>query len=205
MNMDLLPSRHLQNCHPEVAAATEGPAVVASAIKLSTANMEQKQVLRSPRRPQDDKKNLDSRKCTPEGVLHPVPATEASLEGQKGGSFRHDQGRALTRCFLSLIILVALSATALAQSITGTVTNATTGKPAAGDDVSLLSLSQGMDEIGSTKSDAQGKFSFPAPKDQAPHMVRVTHGGVNYFPAGGPIMPGATTAEVTVYDTAKES
>ncbi len=61
-----------------------------------------------------------------------------------------------------------------------------------------------MDEIGSTKSDAQGKFSFPAPKDQAPHMVRVTHGGVNYFPAGGPIMPGATTAEVTVYDTAKK-
>ena len=179
MNMDLLPSRHLQNCHPEVAAATEGPAVVASAIKLSTANMEQKQVLRSPRRPQDDKKN-------------------------EGGLGRHDLSRALTRCFLSLIILVALSATALAQSITGTVTNATTGKPAAGDDVSLLSLSQGMDEIGSTKSDAQGKFSFPAPKDQAPHMVRVTHGGVNYFPAGGPIMPGATTAEVTVYDTAKK-
>jgi hypothetical protein len=61
-----------------------------------------------------------------------------------------------------------------------------------------------MEEIGSTKSDAQGKFSFPAPKDQAPHMVRVTHGGVNYFPQGGPIMPGATTAEVTVYDTAKK-
>ncbi len=93
---------------------------------------------------------------------------------------------------------------ALAQSITGTVTNGTTGKAAAGDDVSLLSLSQGMQEIGSTKSDAQGKFSFPAPADRAPHMVRVTHGGVNYFPQGGPIMPGATTAEVTVYDTAKK-
>ena len=35
-------------------------------------------------------------------------------------------------------------------------------------------------------------------------MVRVTHGGVNYFPQGGPIMPGATTAAVTVYDTAKK-
>ncbi len=93
---------------------------------------------------------------------------------------------------------------ALAQSITGTVTNGTTGKPAAGDDVTLIALSQGMQEIGSTKSDAQGKFSFPAPKDQAPHMVRVTHGGVNYFPKGGPIMPGATTAAVTVYDTAKK-
>lgn len=101
-------------------------------------------------------------------------------------------------------VLLLFSSFALAQSITGTVTNGTTGKPAAGDDVTLLSLSQGMQEIGSTKSDTQGKFSFPAPADRAPHMVRVTHGGVNYFPQGGPIMPGATTAEVTVYDTAKK-
>ncbi len=104
-----------------------------------------------------------------------------------------------------LLLVLMLSGTfAFAQSITGTVTNGTTGKPAAGDDVTLISLSQGMQEIGSTKSDAQGKFSFPAPKDQVPHMVRVTHGGVNYFPQGGPIMPGATTAAVTVYDTAKK-
>ncbi len=133
-----------------------------------------------------------------------VPPAKAGSGGQKGALCRHDQGRALTRCFLLLITLVALSAIALGQSITGTVTNGTTGKPAAGADVSLLSLSQGMDEIGSTKADAQGKFSFPAPTDQAPHMVRVTHGGVNYFPKGGPLMPGKTTAEVTVYDSAKK-
>ena len=47
-----------------------------------------------------------------------------------------------------------------AQNITGTVTNATTGKPSAGDEVTLLSLSQGMQEVGSTKSDASGRFSF---------------------------------------------
>ena len=85
------------------------------------------------------------------------------------------------------------------------VTNGTTGKPAAGDEVTLLSLSQGMQEVGSTKTDAQGRFSLAAPAEQGlPHMVRVTHGGVNYFPQGGPLMPGATTAEVTVYDTAKK-
>jgi hypothetical protein len=106
--------------------------------------------------------------------------------------------------FTALFFVLLFGTFALAQSITGTVTNGTTGKPAAGDDVTLLALSQGMQEIGSTKSDAQGKFSFPAPKEQAPHMVRVTHGGVKYFPQGGPIMPGATTAEVTVYDTAKK-
>ena len=35
-------------------------------------------------------------------------------------------------------------------------------------------------------------------------MVRVTHSGVSYFPSGGPLMPGKTTAELTVYDTAKK-
>ena len=103
------------------------------------------------------------------------------------------------------IVIAALSVAAAAQNITGTVTNGTTGKPAAGDEVTLLSLSQGMEEVGSTKTDAQGKFSMAAPADQgAPHMVRVTHGGVSYFPQGGPLMPGKTTAEVTVFDTAKK-
>ena len=111
---------------------------------------------------------------------------------------------ALTRDLLNCVVPVFSASFAFAQSITGTVTNGTTGKPAAGDDVTLLALSQGMQEIGSTKSDAQGKFSFPAPADRAPHMVRVTHGGVNYFPQGGPLMPGSTTAEITVYDTAQK-
>ena len=100
--------------------------------------------------------------------------------------------------------LLLASIAAAAQNITGTVTNGTTGKPAAGEEVSLLSLSQGMQEIGSTRTDAQGHFSFPAPKDQAPHMVRVTHEGVGYFPQSGPLMPGTTTAELTIFDSAKK-
>ena len=35
-------------------------------------------------------------------------------------------------------------------------------------------------------------------------MVRVNHQGVGYFPQGGPLMPGSTTAELTVYDSAKK-
>ena len=101
------------------------------------------------------------------------------------------------------LCLLLTSDIAAAQNITGRVTNGTTGKPSAGDDVSLLSLSQGMQEIGSTKTDAQGRFSFPAPSDtQAPHMVRVTHQGVSYFPQGGPLMPGSTSVDLTVYDAA---
>ena len=62
-----------------------------------------------------------------------------------------------------------------------------------------------MQEVGSTKSDAHGHFTLAAPADdRAPHMVRVTHEGVNYFPPTGPLMPGTTTAELTVYDSAKK-
>jgi hypothetical protein len=101
--------------------------------------------------------------------------------------------------------LLALTSFAAAQNITGAVTNGTTGKPSVGDEVTLLSLSQGMQEVASTKSDATGQFSFAAPADSnAPHMVRATHDGVNYFPQGGPLMPGATTAQLTVYDSAKK-
>ncbi len=104
-----------------------------------------------------------------------------------------------------LLCFLWLGSCAAAQTITGTVTNGTTGKPSVGDEVTLLSLSQGMQEIANTKSDAQGHFSFPAPADsQAPHMVRVNHQGVGYFPQGGPLMPGATTAELTIYDSAKK-
>ena len=59
-----------------------------------------------------------------------------------------------------LAVLLSCLLRAFAQNITGTVTNGTTGKPSAGDEVTLLSLSQGMQEIGTTKSDAQGHFSF---------------------------------------------
>ena len=104
--------------------------------------------------------------------------------------------------FLSFVaVVVALTCTASAQTLTGTVTNGTTGKPAAGDDVVLLSLSQGMEESARTKSDASGNFSFQL-KEVGPHLVRVLHQGVNYFPAGGPITPNKTTTAITVYDAA---
>jgi len=106
---------------------------------------------------------------------------------------------------LMLAYLLMLAPFAAAQNITGTVTNATTGKPSVGDEVTLLSLSQGMQEVASTNSDAHGHFSFAAPPDaNAPHMVRAAHEGVNYFPKDGPLLPGTTMAELTVYDSAKK-
>jgi hypothetical protein len=107
------------------------------------------------------------------------------------------------RYTLAAALLLIASMTASAATLGGTVTNATTGKPAAGEEVVLLSLSQGMQEAARSKTDAQGKFSFSFESNGTPHMVRVTHDGVNYFPPSGPVGPNVSTVDLTVYDVAK--
>ena len=137
-------------------------------------------------------------------VLSPY-AKLMAMKGSAVNSMIQNPPSSFARPFYLIICILILSSLAAAQNITGTVTNATTGKPSVGDQVTLLSLSQGMQEIASTKSDARGHFSFAAPPDtDAPHMVRATHEGVNYYPPGGPLMPGRITAELTVYDSAKK-
>ncbi len=104
---------------------------------------------------------------------------------------------------LVFTVLVALAIPAAAQNITGLVLNGTTGKPSAGDTVTLIKISQaaGMEEAGSTKTDAQGKFSFSNVSQDGPHLVRVEHAGVNYHKM---VPPGTTTAEVQVYEAVKD-
>lgn len=101
-----------------------------------------------------------------------------------------------------LAVVVFLSALSAATTLKGTVKNGTTGTPPVGDDVVLLTLSEGMQEIARTKTDAQGAFSFNYDETGTPHMVRVLHQGVNYFPQGGIVPPGSRSVEVTVYDAA---
>jgi hypothetical protein len=100
-----------------------------------------------------------------------------------------------------ILLLVLLSTLSSAQTLTGTVKNATTGKPAAGDEVVLLSLSQGMEEAGRTKADAKGNFSFKLDNAQGPHLVRAIHQEVTYHRMAP---PGTTSVEVEVYDVAKK-
>jgi hypothetical protein len=102
---------------------------------------------------------------------------------------------------LYIIAWLALTIPAFGADITGTVTNKTTDKVSAGDDVVLLKLSEGMQEASRTKTDAHGKFSLPLPDDGGQHLVRVTHQGVNYFK---PAPVGTTSVEVEVYDAAKQ-
>jgi hypothetical protein len=104
------------------------------------------------------------------------------------------------RIFTALLVL-SLSAIASAQTLSGTVKNATSGKPAAGDDVILLKLGQGMEEGGRTKSDSQGKFSFKLDDGGTPHLVRVVHQGVTYHRMAP---PGTDSVNIDIYDVAKK-
>lgn len=105
------------------------------------------------------------------------------------------------KLFLSLLGFALLSSLASAQTLTGTVKNSTTGKPAAGDDVILLSLGQGMEEAGRTKTDSKGNFSFKLDNAQAPHLVRAIHQEVTYHRMAP---PGTTSVAVEVYDVGKK-
>ncbi len=99
---------------------------------------------------------------------------------------------------LTAIFSLAL-ASAAAQTLTGTVTNSTTGKPAVGDEVILINLANGMDVAGSTKVDSNGKFSFKLTGGDGPHLIRAVHQGVTYHQMAP---PGVNTADVQVYDVA---
>lgn len=100
-----------------------------------------------------------------------------------------------------LIALLALSVAAHAQTLSGTVSNGTTNKPAAGVEVILVNLANGMDVAGSTKADSAGKFSFKLTDAGGPHLIRAVHQGVNYHQVAP---PGTNSVEVKVYDVSKK-
>jgi hypothetical protein len=104
--------------------------------------------------------------------------------------------------FATSLLVFVFCAHAFA-AIEGTVTNGTTGKPAAGDEITLIEFSQGMKEAARTKADAQGHFTFDVANTGGgmPRLVRATHQGVNYFKM---VPPGTNSASVQVYESAKK-
>ncbi len=130
-------------------------------------------------------------------------STAPSATGQQPGFARLDsRGRLSPHVFFRTALLsLLLSTLASAQTLTGTVKNSTTGKPAVGDEVVLLSLGQGMEESGRTKADSKGNFSFNLDNPQAPHLVRAIHQEVTYHRMAP---PGTTSVEVEVYDVGKK-
>lgn len=100
---------------------------------------------------------------------------------------------------LSLFAVAALPLSLAAATISGTVIDRTTGKPAAGDTAVLLDLQSGMQESARTTVDAKGQYSFTVPDNAGMHLVRVEHEKADYY---GPVPPNTTTVNVDVFDVA---
>ena len=101
-----------------------------------------------------------------------------------------------------LLLLFLLSTPAQAGTLSGTVFNRTTGKPEANVVLDLLSPTQGMTELATTTSDAQGNFSVT--KDSigmTPILIRATVHDVS-FNTFAP--PGRSNVQVEVYDISKD-
>jgi hypothetical protein len=101
-----------------------------------------------------------------------------------------------TKCVLLMVCLLSATFARGAETLRGAVTNQTTGRPAAGDDVVLLRLAEGMQEEARTKTDAQGAFALEVTVANAPHVIRVLHQGVNYDQT----LSGTAPLEVKVFD-----
>ncbi len=81
----------------------------------------------------------------------------------------------------ALALLSSFSAVAAASDfITGAVRNQSRNQAAAGDDVVLLRLDQGMQEEARTRTDELGAFTIKVQFPGKLHLVRVVHQGVNY-------------------------
>lgn len=102
-----------------------------------------------------------------------------------------------------ILLLLALSAPSLA-AVTGTVINATTGKPQAGATVALNRLAQanGIELIDQARSDADGKFTIATNPAGGPHLIRTAFDGVTY---NHMLPPGSPTTGITlqVYNASK--
>jgi len=103
---------------------------------------------------------------------------------------------------ITVLAFCGLISTGLfAAQITGTVTNGTTGKPAANTQVVLLSLDSGMNEVAKAGTDGQGNFVIDVPDPNAPHLLRVNFQNVNYYRH---VEPGTASAEITIYNSARQ-
>ena len=97
-----------------------------------------------------------------------------------------------------LFVALASASSALAGTVTGTVRNGTTGKPAPNVEMILLQLQGGMQPVANTKTDAQGQYKFDNPQLGAgPMLLRAVYRGVNYHE---PVTPGKTTVDMQVFE-----
>lgn len=93
------------------------------------------------------------------------------------------------------LVLFLLSASLAFAAVDGTIVNGSTGKPQAGSTVTLFqTTNQGPQNLGSVKSDAQGKFAFTQDVQPGvgggPLLIQAVFDGVQYnltIPPGSPM------------------
>ncbi len=89
-----------------------------------------------------------------------------------------------------LILCCLLPLATAFAAVDGTIVNGTTGQPEPNTVVLLIQPTQaGMQTLGTTKSDAQGKFSFDNNDDSGPRLIQAVLPGVQYnkmVPPGTP-------------------
>jgi hypothetical protein len=102
------------------------------------------------------------------------------------------------RFFLASLLPCLFVSASLAGTVSGTVTNGTTGKPAVDVDVILIQLQGTMQPVANTKTDAHGHYQLSNDAlGTGPMLLRAVYRGVNYHQ---PITPGMTTADVQVFE-----
>jgi hypothetical protein len=110
--------------------------------------------------------------------------------------------KAIWPSLLSLSLTGILAAAAHAGTLSGTVINRTSGKATPNIDLTLLGPTQGMRELGSAKSDAQGHFTITNDAIGAtPVLVRATYHDVSYNTFAP---PGRPSVEVEIYELSKD-
>jgi Carboxypeptidase regulatory-like domain len=109
----------------------------------------------------------------------------------KTNVLRFSRSMAASACLLTGVF-------AQAATVTGTVSDKTTGKPSPGDTVVLVDVGAGMSEAATATTDSKGHYSLQTP-GAGPYLIRVNHQGAGYFIAAP---QGDVPGDVTVYDVA---
>ena len=111
--------------------------------------------------------------------------------------------RSLRAVLVLGLAFLAPSAVVLAATAQGTVKNATTGQPVPGQELTLIQLQGGMQDVANAKSDAQGHFTFDHPAIGAqPMLVRAVYKGVSFFQ---PLPPGQSDLQVEVFEPSRDA
>lgn len=106
--------------------------------------------------------------------------------------------RGETKLLFAFLLSCLLASVSFGGTVNGTVSNGTTGKPAAGVEVILIRLQGGMEPVSNTRTDASGHYQLSNPQlGTTPMLLRAVYRGVFYFQ---PATPGRSTINMKVYE-----